>query len=103
MRYGVARSGAVWCVQTGHGLVQHGRDRSGQLRHGLLKMENITEEQVLKWFETAELQDAIVINATAAGVIRMRQQQNGRKRRSDAGQKRKAEEPVLNFDPKDRP
>jgi hypothetical protein len=54
--------------------------------------DELTDEQILCWFESADLAQCLVTHAMAQGILRMRQQQNGRKRRSDAGKSRKSDE-----------
>ncbi len=69
-------------------------------------LEAINDLDVLNWFEHADLAQAITTHAMASGILRMRERQKeprGRKKRSDAGAKRKTEEPVLNFDKGDSP
>jgi hypothetical protein len=45
------------------------------------------DEAVLQWFETQDLAQCLVTHAMAQGILRMRQQQNGRKRRYTKRQK----------------
>jgi hypothetical protein len=58
-------------------------------------LEAIDDHDVLDWFEHAELAQAITTHAIAQGILRQREkfeQQNGRKRRSDAGKARKLDD-----------
>jgi hypothetical protein len=57
----------------------------------------VSEEEVLKYFEDADVEDAILTLYTAQGIMRMREK-GGRKRRKDADKPR-----IRNADEKIRP
>lgn len=63
----------------------------------MIDPNTLDDESILRWFESADIAQCIVTHSMASGIIRMRQKgTEGRKRRSGAGQKRKADgQPML--------